>query len=331
MERRSFVGALAGGLLAAAPGLARARPGVTVYRIGVLDAVPEAANAANLSAFREALGELGYVEGSNLIIDYRSADGRPERFRDLALELAARQPHAIVTRGDPAAMAARLATTTTPIVMASSTDPAAVGIVKRLERPGGNVTGLHGMTPVEVGGTRLQILKELVPRLTRVGVLWNPATHHTPLVVREINRTASALRVQVVSFELRGPENVRFERTLEEAILSGIDALVTVEDQLTIAYRARLVEFAAMGRLPAMYGLREFVEAGGLIAYGADRRHMFRRAAGYVDRILKGSRPADLAIEPPSRFELVVNARAAAALNLSVPPALLARADEVLR
>ena len=328
MDRRRFLlTSLAGALTVPLAGEAQR---TSPYRIGVLEAVGETSNAANLAAFRQGLSALGYTEGHNVVIESRSAEGRPERFGDLALELVRLQPDVIVTRGDPAAFAARRATATIPIVMASSGDPAATGIVASLGRPGGNVTGLHMLILPEVAGRRLRVLRELVPGLTRVGVLWNSATHHTPLLMRETANVASETGVRLHSFELRAPGDLRFERVLEEAALSRIEALITVEDALTLAQRGLIVQFAAMSRLPAIYGLREFVDAGGLMAYGADRRDMFRRAAGYVHRILTGASPADLPIEPPTRFELIINLKTAKALGLTIPPSLLARTDEVI-
>jgi len=328
MDRRLFLlTSLAGAL--AAPLAAEAQQAGKVYRIGVLEVVAAVSNAANLSAFKQGLREHGYIEGQNLVIEYRSADGRAERFSDLANELVQLKVDVIVTRGTPAALAAKQATRTIPIVMALSGDPAAEGIVASLARPGGNVTGLHTMAPPELGGKRLQLLKEMVPSLTRVGVLWNPATHYTPLLVRETAEVASAMGVQLQSFEMREPENFNFERTFEAAALSQIDALITVEDYLTFAYRTRIVDFAAMSRLPAIHGLREFVDAGGLVAYGTDRRDLFRRSATYVHRIFKGASPADLPVEQPTKFELVINLKTAKALGLTIPPSLLLRADHV--
>jgi putative tryptophan/tyrosine transport system substrate-binding protein len=311
------------------PFAATAEQRTKVYRIGVLEDVGMAANAENLSAFRHGLGELGYVEGQSFTIEYRSADGRAERFGDLARELVRLEADVIVTRGTPAALAAKHATETIPIVMASSGDPAAEGIVASLARPGGNVTGLHIMGPPELGSRRLQLIKEIVPGLSRVGVLSNPANHHGPMLVRDTARAASAMRLQVQGFEVQRVED--FERIFEAAALSRIDALITVEDSLTFAHRTRIVEFAAMSRLPAIHGLREFVEAGGLVAYGVDRRDLFRRSASYVHRIFRGARPADLAVQGPTRFELVINLRTAKVLGLTIPPSLLMRADRVIQ
>ena len=309
--------------------VANAQQKAKVYRIGVLDDVGMAANAENLGAFRHGLSELGYVEGQSFTIEYRSADGRTERFGDLARELVRLEADVIVTRGTPAALAAKHATETIPIVMASSGDPAAEGIVASLARPGGNVTGFHVMGPPELGSRRLQLIKEIVPALSRVGVLSNPANHYGPLLVRDAARAASAMGLQLQSFEVQRVED--FDRIFEAAALGRIDALVTVEDSLTFAHRARIVEFAAMSRLPAVHGLREFVEAGGLAAYGVDRRDLFRRSASYVHRIFKGARPADLAVQGPTRFEMVINLRTAKALGLTIPPSLLKRADRVIQ
>ena len=312
----------------AVPLAAEAQQSGKVYRIGVLEAVGMAENSENLSAFRQGLRELGYVEGQNFIIEYRSTDGRAERFPDLASELVRLAVDVIVTRGTPAALAARQATGTVPIVMASSGDPAAEGVVASLARPGGTVTGFHLMAPPDLAGRRLQLLKEMVPGLSRVGILWNPVSHYSPLLIRETAKAASAMGVQLHSFEVRQPED--FERTFEAAALSQIDALITVEDYLTVAHRTRIVEFAAMSRLPSMHGLREFVDAGGLVAYGSDRRDLFRRSASYVHRIFTGANPADLPVEEPTRFELIINLKTAKALGLTVPPSLLRRADRVI-
>jgi putative ABC transport system substrate-binding protein len=327
LSRRAFLcGSIAG--ILTAPLAAEAQQAGKVYRIGVLEIVGASANAANLTAFREGLRELGYVEGQNFTIEYRSADGRTEQFPDLASELVRLKVDVIVTRGTPAALAAKHATGTIPIVMASSGDPAAEGIVASLARPGGNVTGLHMMAAPQIGGRRLQLLKEMAPGLSRVGVLWNPATHYTPLLMRETERTARAIGVRLQGFEVQGPEDL--DRTFDAVVLSQIDALITVEDYLTFTHRTRIVELAAMSRLPAIHGLREFVDAGGLMAYGIERQDLFRRSATYVHKVLNGASPADLAVEPPSKFELVINLKTAKALGLTIPPSLLQRADQVI-
>ena len=315
-------------LILAAPLAIEAQHTGKVYRIGVLEIVGVASNAANLGAFRQGLAELGYVEGQNVVIEYRSADGRPERFSDLATELVRLKVDVIVTRGTPATLTAKQATQTIPIVMASSGDPVAEGIVASLARPGGNVTGLHIMAPPELGGKRLQLLREAVPGSSRIGVLWNPDLY-TPLIVRDTERAARVMGVQLKSLEMQRSEP--FEQVFETALFGQVDALIAVEDQLTFTYRTRILEFTAMSRLPAIYGLREFVDAGGLMSYGTDRRDLYRRCANYVHRILTGASPADLPVEPPIKFELAINLKTARALGLTIPPALLLRADYIIQ
>ncbi|MGH2356526.1 MAG: ABC transporter substrate-binding protein [Candidatus Limnocylindria bacterium] len=327
MDRRAFLlTSLAGALVA--PVAAEAQQAGKVYRIGVLEGVPIGPNEANVAAFRQGLRDLGYVEGQNLVIEYRSADGRPEGFADLASELVRLKVDVIVTRGTPAALAAKQATETIPIVMASSGDPAAEGIMASRARPRGNVTGFHSMAPPELGGKRLRLLKEMVPRLSRVAVLWNSGELYGALMVRETETVARVMGVQVKSVEFRS--RWEFDRAFEEAILGQVDALIAVEDYQTLTDRTRVVDFANMSKLPAIYGLREFVDAGGLMAYGTDRRDLFRRAAAYVDRILKGANPADLPVGQPIKFELVINVKTAKTLGLTVPPSLLRRADQVI-
>ena len=313
-------------LVLAWPLVADAQPPGKGYRIGVLEVVDLAANEANVSAFRQGMGALGYEEGQHFVIEYRSADGRTERLSDLATELVGLKVDVIVTRGTPAALAAKQATRSIPIVMATSGDPVAEGIVASLARPGGNVTGLHTMAPPELGGKRLQLLKEAVPGSSRVGILWNPRDIYPPLIVRDTERAARAMGVQLKSLEVLGP----FDQVFESALVGQIDALITVEDYLMLNYRPRIVEFAAMSRLPAIYGLREFVDSGGLMSYGTDRRDLYRRGATYVHRILTGTRPADLPVERPVKFELAINLKTARVLGLTIPPALLRRADYIV-
>jgi ABC-type uncharacterized transport system substrate-binding protein len=326
MDRRAFLAGSAS--LLAAPLVIEAQQTAKVYRIGVLELVGVASNAANLSAFRQGLAELGCVEGQNFVIEYRSADGRPERFSDLATELVRLKVDVIVTRGTPATLAAKQATQTIPIVMTSSGDPVLEGIVASLARPGGNLTGLHIMAPPELGGKRLQLLKEAVPGLSRIGILWNPGDFHAPLIVRDTEGAARAMGVQLESLAMQRFEP--FEQVFETALFGQVDALIAVEDHFTFSYRTRIVDFAAMSRLPAIYGLREFVDAGGLMSYGTDRRDLYRRCATYVHRILTGASPADLPVEGPIKFELAINLKTAKALGLAIPQSVLARADPVI-
>jgi putative ABC transport system substrate-binding protein len=212
--------------------------------------------------------------------------------------------------------------------MATSADPTGTGSVKRLARPGGNVTGLHFWGAPELGGRRLQLLRDVVPGLSRVAILWNSGNLHTHLVLRETETVAATLGVRLERHDVTRPWEL--DRAFEAILLNQAEALLPVEDQVTIAERVRIVEFAALSRLPAVYGLRDFVQAGGLLAYGTDLRDLFRRAAGYVHRILTGARPAEMPVEPPRVFELVVNLRTARALGVTIPPPVLARAQQVL-
>jgi putative ABC transport system substrate-binding protein len=232
-----------------------------------------------------------------------------------------------VARGTLGPLAAKRATAAIPIVMTSAGDPLGTGLVGSLARPGGNVTGMSLMAP-DLGGKRLETLKDMLPALSRVAVLWNAANPYPALVFRETESAAQKLGVEVHSVEVRTPGD--FGDALEAAVRQHPGALITVEDPLTMNYRNQIAEFAAKNRLPAIYGLREYVDAGGLISYGANFPDQFRRAAGYVDKILKGASPADLRVEQPTKFELVINLKTAKALGLEVPPTLLARADEVI-
>jgi putative ABC transport system substrate-binding protein len=325
MDRRRFLlVALASPL--ALPLVAGAQDGAR--RIGYLDGGSAADGEPYLEAFRQGLRELGWVEGRTLVVEYRWAEGRLTRLVDLAAGLARLGVDVIVSPGTPGPMAARHVTRTTPIVMVGTDDPVVSGLAVSLARPGGNVTGLSLMAP-ELGGKQLEILTQMVPKPARVGVLWNSHSLYPRTVVREVQKAARSLGVQLESLELRVPQDL--EQAFETALLKQIGALLTVEDALVVRQRARIVDFAAQSRLPAMYGSRAFVDAGGLLMYGADRRDLFRRSAGYVDRILRGARPADLPIEPPVKFELVVNLRTARALVLPIPASLLARADQVIQ
>jgi putative ABC transport system substrate-binding protein len=327
MNRRAFIGTLTGGLLVALLA-AEAQPARNLHRIGVLDSVGLAANQANLDAFRQGLRDLGHVEGRHFVIEYRSAEGRAERFPDLVTELVRLKVDVIVTRGTSAALAAKHITETIPIVMASSGDPVFAGLVASLARPGGNVTGLHLGVPPALAGKRLRLLKELIPGLSRVGVFLDSGDVSAHLMMREMETVAHATGVQLHNLGARRP--VGLEQAFETAVLDRVDALIVVEGPLTVADLPRFVDFAAMSRLPAIYGLREFVDAGGLMAYGPDLRDLFRRAATYVHRILEGARPADLPVAAPAKLALVINLKTAKALGLTIPPSLLQRADQVI-
>jgi len=324
--RRAFIGTLAGGLLSA-PLAAEGQKAGKVYKIGTLasGAVPSAEIARRLP---DALRNLGWIEGKNVLFERRYAEDQLDRLPGLAAELVRLKVDVIVATGVPAQLAAKRATATIPIVMFASGDPVASGIVTSLARPGGNITGTSLMAP-ELGGKRLQLLKELLPGVSRVAVLWNAANPYPLLVFRETEGAARTLGIQLQSLEVRGPGDL--DRALEAATRQRAGALITVEDPLTVGHRVQIVDFAAKNRLPAMHGVREFVEAGGLMSYGAHLPDLQRRTAGYVDKILKGAKPADLPIEQPTKFELVINLKAAKALGLTIPPSLLQRADEIIQ
>ncbi len=319
--------ALALGLLS--PALAAgAQSPAKVTRIGVLYAGFPSATRHLHEAFKQGLRDLGYVEGQTIIIEERWAEGRLERLPDLAAELVQLKVDVIVAGATPPIQAARQATKTIPIVMAVVADPVEQGFVASLARPGGNITGLSVQAP-ELGGKQLQLLKEVVPRASRVAILWNAANPYPALVVRETEAAARTLRVQLQSLPVRGPEE--FEGAFEAATRGRAAALLTVGDVLTMAHRTRIVALAAKSRLPAMYSFREFVDDGGLMAYGANLADSYRRAATYLDKILKGAKPADLPVEQPTRFELVINLKTAKALGLTIPQSVLVRADQVIQ
>jgi len=297
------------------------------WRIGVLETTAAAKNTANLDAFRAGMRESGYVEGQHFILEYRSAGGRAERFEYLAGELVGLNVDLILTRGTPAVLAARKATRTVPIVMAAAGDPVLSGIIRSLAHPGENVTGLSSIT-VDVSGKRLELLRDALPRLSRVAVLANLGNPNNAHQWQEIESAARSMSLQVFPLDVRRAED--FPRTFEAAAGRRVDALVVVIDALTQANQEPIVQLAAKHRLPAIYMAREFVEAGGLIAYGVNYADLYRRAAGYVAKILKGARPGDLPVEQPTNFDLFINLKTAKALGLSLPHSLLLRADKVL-
>jgi putative ABC transport system substrate-binding protein len=325
MDRRTFIGGVAGALLAA-PLAARAQQAEKVYRIGILEPIPAAQNAANLDALRKGLRELGYVEGRNLIIEYRSADGRAERFADLASELVRLKVDLIVTRGTPAARAAKNATGTIPMVMATMGDPRA--IVASFAQPGANITGLTTFS-TELSAKRIEILKELVPNLSRVALLHNMGNPAVPPEWEETKRAARSLGLQAELLDVRSGDDLR--RAFELAVRQHVDALVVGADGLTQMHQQTILDFVARNRLPAAYPAREFVEAGGLIAYAVNYPDLYFRFASFVDKILKGAKPGELPVERPTKFELVINLRTAKTLGLTIPQSLLLRADEMIQ
>jgi putative ABC transport system substrate-binding protein len=285
-----------------------------------------------VEAFHQGLRELGWVEGQNIAMESRYAEGRYERLPALAAELVRLKPDVIVAGITAAALAAKNVTRTIPIVVGVSLDPVGSGLVASLARPGGNVTGLSLMG-VEITAKQMELLKEAVPKVSRVAVLRYPgappSTHPThPAMVKEAERAARLLGIQLQVLAARGPED--FDSAFSAMARERAEALLVLPDAMFTLQRTRLAELAAKHRLPAMYGLKEHAEAGGLIAYGADLRYNYRRAAAYVDKILKGAKPADLPVEQPMKFELVINMKTAKALGLTIPPSVLVRADHVI-
>src|SRR5712692_9916380 len=329
MHRRAFLGTVAGGLLAA-PLAVEAQQAAKVARIGFL-ALNLAPNPHLREAFRQGLRDLGYVEGRNVEIEYRDAEGKDERLPALAAELVALKVDVILAGGTPQALAAKQATRTLPIVFAGVSDPVTDGFVTSLARPGGNVTGLSNVTP-ELVGKCLEQLKQAVPGVSRVAVLWHPGnlgerTERDMLKGAEVAARALGVRLQFV--EARGPED--FDRAFSDMTRGRAGALTVLPSAMFNTERRRLVDLAAKNRLPAVYISRESVDAGGLMSYGPDLADMFRRAATYVDKILKGTKPGDLPVEQPTKFELVINLKTAKALGLTIPQKLLRRAEEVIQ
>jgi putative ABC transport system substrate-binding protein len=308
---------------------AEAQQPAQVPRIGFLAAGSLSSDAAWIEAFRQGLRELGYVEGRSIVIEYRYGEGKTDRSPDLATELAQLKVDVIVVGGATPTRAAKNATKLIPIVMANVTDPVALGLVASLARPGGNITGLTNLAP-ELSGKRLELLKEIVPQLARVAVLGDPSSPSYAPGWRETDIAARSLGVQVQPLEVRAP-NPDFAGAISAITRHRADALLTLSQPLIRVYRGQIVDFTAKRRMPAMFHTREFAEAGGLMSYAPDVPAMYRRAATYVDKILKGAKPADLPVEQPTKFELVINLKTAKQIGLTIPPNVLARADKVIK
>jgi len=281
-----------------------------------------------VEAFRQGLRDLGYIEGKNIVLEYRYAEGKIERLPHLAEELVRLPVDVIVTALSPAIHAAKRATDTIPIVFAVSGNPLATGYVASLARPGGNVTGLSAMD-YELSGKRLELLTETLRKVSRVAVLWNPGNGAMVLKMKEVQGAAQGLRVEIKSLEVRDPQD--FDRALAALPREHSDALLTLADPLTLFHRDRIIEMAAKSRVPAMYEEREFVEAGGLMSYGPSLEGNYRRAATYVDKILKGAKAGDLPVEQPIKFELIINLKTAKQIGLTIPQSVLFRADKVIK
>jgi ABC-type uncharacterized transport system substrate-binding protein len=329
MERRAFLSVIAGGLLAA-PLATEAQQAAKIARIGYLS-LDAATSAGNREAFLQGLRDLGYVEGRNVVIQYRDAEGKPERLPALAAELVALKVDVILAGGTLHALAAKQATRILPIVFAAA-EPVSSGLVTSLARPGGNVTGVSVFTQEELVGKRLELLKLAVPGVSWVAVLWQPGGYGGERAEKDMLKgaevAARALGVRVQFVEARGPADL--DGAFSEMTGARAGALTVVTSSMFFNERRRLVGLAAKNRLPAVYGGREFVDAGGLIGYGLNTSALFRHAATYVDKILKGAKPGDLPIEQPTKFELMINLKTAKALGLTISQSLLQRADQVI-
>jgi putative ABC transport system substrate-binding protein len=313
-------------LIAALPAEAQ-QPG-KVPRIGILELASPSASAAGHKALQQGLRELGYREGHNIIFEYRYADGKLDRLPELVADLVRINVDAIVTRSTAAIRAAKNASKTIPIIFAAAGAPIEDGLVSSLARPGGNITGLAIQSP-DVDGKRLELLKEVSPKVTRVGFLWTGGSARGDLRVREMESVAKTLGLQLQSLGVTGSGD--FEKVFEAAKNAGAQALTLVPSPLLFTHRALIFGFVTKNQLPAIYSTSDFVEAGGLMSYGPDLIDNWRRAASYVDKILKGANPADLPVEQSRKFELFINLKAAKQIGLTIPPNVLARADRVLR
>jgi putative ABC transport system substrate-binding protein len=325
--RRMFLGTLAGGLFAA-PLAARAQQAGNVPRIGLLSAAPFSSITARTEAFRKGLRDLGYVEGQNILLEWRAADDKWDRLPDLVAELVGLKVAVIVAAEGPAALAARRVTQTVPIVMGQSGDPVAMRVVASLARPGGNVTGLTTLS-TELPGKQVELLKEAVPKLSRLAVLSNPANPLSAAALKYAEPTARALKLLLQAVDARDPNEL--DAAFSAMTKARAGGIVVLPDPMFLTQRIRIAELAAKSRLPAIYGIPEHAGAGGLMAYAASRTDLFRRAATYVDKILKGAKPADLPVEQPTKFEFVINLKTAKALGLTIPQSLMLRADELIQ
>ncbi len=326
MRRRTFI-SLLGGAAVAWPVATTAQQARRIPRIGFMGNSTPALEANLVGAFREGLGELGYQESRNIIIEYRWADGRYERFPALVADLLAVPVDVIVTAGTPATLAVKNATSTIPLVMIAVGDPVGTGIVPSLARPRGNITGLSSIAP-DLEGKRLELLREMIPKLSQVALFLNPTNEFHAVSVRQAFAAAQALGIKLQPLEVRTSEEL--DGAFAAIVRTKPDALLILADRVFLHNRKRMMDFAAEHRLPSVNAYRELVEVGGLMSYGPSYEDMHKRAADYVDKILKGAKPGDLPVEQPSKFTLILNVKSAKALGLEIPPMLLARADEVI-
>lgn len=307
---------------------ARAQAQTRVRRIGFLGNSTPVLEENLIGPFRDGLRDLGYVEGKNIVIEYRWAEGKYERFPALIAELIASKVELIVTAGTPAAVAVKKAAPSTPLVMIAVGDPVGTNLIKSLAHPGGNITGLTSIAS-DLEGKRLELLREVLPQVSHVAVLWNPASPFQVVSEKELQAAARELGIKVLSLGVKAVED--FDTAFATVLKQRPGALLVLADRLFLHNRARIMEFALKNRLPGVHAYVELVEAGGLMSYGPSYPGMHRRAAYYVDRILKGTKPADLPVERPAKFELVINLKTAKAIGLQIPPNVLARADRVIR
>jgi putative ABC transport system substrate-binding protein len=326
VNRREFLGSSFLGFLATHLA-AEAQPTGKLPRIGVLSS--GRSTSPVLEAFRQGLRELGWVEGQNIVIDYRVTDGRIDRLDDLAAELVRLGVDVIAAGPTPPALAAKKATGTIPIVMLGAASPVELGLIDSLARPGRNVTGLSWSVDLEIIGKGVELLQEALPKLRLVAVLWNPTNPAQSLGITNLKAASRSAGVQLQLLAARGPDELA--GAFAAMSKQRVEAVLVVADALFVSHRARLADLEAKYRLPSMHSLRANVEAGGLMSYGPDLVAVWRRAAVFVDRILKGAKPADLPVEQPTKYELVINLKTAKGLGLTIPPAVLARADEVIR
>jgi len=314
-------------LLLALCRLAEAQQPTKVHRIGFFSSLGDPNTPSpNREAFRQALRDLGYTEGKNILIEYRDHEGMNDRIPSLVAELVQLKVDVIVVSALPAIRAAKQATKTIPIVMVATQDPVATGLIDNLARPGGNITGLSRLTR-ELSGKRLELLKEVVPEMSRVGVLWNT---DRATAFKEYEAAARALKIQLQSLGVRGP-NADLEGAFQAAVKGRVSALITILDSLLNRYPKQIAALAIKNRMASMFEGSDFVEAGGLMSYGEDGPDQYRRAATYVDKILKGAKPADLPVEQPMKFELVINLKAAKQIGVTIPQSVLYRADKVIK
>jgi len=308
--------------------VAQAQQPSKIPRIGFLATVSLSTTSDRVEAFRQGLRELGYVEGKTIVIEYRWAEGRVDRLPDLATELVRLKVEVIVTSGPTVTRAAKEATVTIPIVMAQDGDPVGNGFVASLARPGGNITGLSSLAP-EIGGKQLELLKEVIPKLSRMAVLGTSTNPDNAPSLREVELAAGAFGVKLQYLDVLGPKDI--ETAFQAARKGRADAILALSSRVLVSQRTQVVDLAVKSRLPAIYRNREDVEAGGLMSYGVSLTDLSRRAATYVDKILKGAKPPELPVEQPTKFEFVINLKAAKQIGLTIPPNVLGRADKVIK